>query len=417
MSRSQKIDPRYAVVFGACLTQFMVIGLLFAYSLFFKTFEDEFGWSRTTLSAAASLAFLMMGVMAAGLGYLGDRFGPKPVLAFTGVMHGLGFALISQVSEPWHLFLIFGVFIGLGMSTHDVVTLSTVARWFDKRRGMMTGVVKSGTAAGQMLLPLVAAFLMASLGWRDATMILGLGAAVSLLIGALLMKTPPLAARGTSDAPAKGDGLASVMKSRVFWTLCAIQFLFLPSLTTVPLHLPVHGMDLGMSTTRAATLLSVIAAASVVGRLAIGAFADRIGGKRGLILCFLPLIVALVALLAIDQPWLLFVAALAYGFGHGGLFTIIAPTIAEFFGTRAVGAIFGAVLFFGTIGGAIGPILAGRIFDTTGSYTPAFMTLAGMATLGLVLVLSLPRAERSDARAPEPMRSDDGAARQDLPSH
>lgn len=417
MSRSQQIDPRYAVVFGACLTQFMVIGLLFAYSLFFKTFEDEFGWSRTTLSAAASIAFLMMGVMAAGLGYLGDRFGPKPVLAFTGVMYGLGFALISQVSEPWHLFLIFGVFIGLGMSTHDVVTLSTVARWFDKRRGMMTGVVKSGTAAGQMLLPLAAAFLIASLGWRDATMILGLGAAASLLIGALLMKTPPLAAPGTSDAPAKGDGLASVMKSRVFWTLCAIQFLFLPSLTTVPLHLPVHGMDLGMSTTRAATLLSVIAAASVVGRLAIGAFADRIGGKRGLILCFLPLIVALVALLAIDQPWLLFVAALGYGFGHGGLFTIIAPTIAEFFGTRAVGAIFGAVLFFGTIGGAIGPILAGRIFDTTGSYAPAFMTLAGMATLGLVLVLSLPRAERSGARAPEPMRSDDGAARQDLPSH
>ena len=418
MSRSQKIDPRYAVVVGAFLTQFMVIGLLFAYSLFFKTFEDEFGWSRTTLSAAASLAFLMMGVLAAVLGHLGDRFGPKPVLAFTGVMHGLGFALISEISEPWHLFVIFGVFIGLGMSTHDVVTLSTVARWFDKRRGMMTGVVKSGTAAGQMLLPLAAAFLIATQGWRDAAMILGLGAAVFLLIGALLMKTPPPAdALATSDASSKGEGLTSVLRSRVFWTLCAIQFLFLPSLTTVPLHVPVHGMDLGMSTTHAATLLSVIAGASVVGRLAIGTFADRIGGKRGLVLCFLPLIAALLALLAIDQPSLLFVAALAYGFGHGGLFTIIAPTIAEFFGTRAVGAIFGTVVFFGTIGGAIGPILAGRIFDTTGSYTPAFMTLAGMAVLGLVLVLSLPRAGRPDARVPEPIRPDDGATRRDLPSH
>ena len=139
MSRSDKIDPRYPVVFGAWLTQFMIIGLLFAYSLFFKTFEDEFGWSRTTLSAATSLAFLMMGVMAAGLGHLGDRFGPKPVLAVTGLSHGIGFALISQISEPWHLFLIFGVFIGLGMSTHDVVTLSTVARWRLWRAGSTSG--------------------------------------------------------------------------------------------------------------------------------------------------------------------------------------------------------------------------------------------------------------------------------------
>jgi len=400
-----KNDPRYAVVFGACLTQFMIIGLLFSYSLFFKTFEDEFGWSRTTLSAAASLAFLVMGVLATYLGYLGDRFGPKPVLAVTGVLHGIGFALISQVSEPWHLFLIFGVFIGLGMSTHDVVTLSTVARWFDKRRGMMTGVVKSGTAAGQMLLPLAAAFLIAGIGWRGAAMTLGLGAAFFLLIGALLMKTPPASGRATADTPAHGGGLKSVMTSRVFWTLCAIQFLFLPSLTTVPLHMPVHGMDLGMSAARAATLLSTIAGASVVGRLAIGAFADRIGGKRGFILCFLPLIVALAALPAIGAPWLLFVVALAYGFGHGGLFTIVAPTIAEFFGTRAVGAIFGAIVFFGTIGGAIGPILAGRVFDTTGSYDPAFMTLAGMATLGLMLVLSLPGANRSGACEPEAVQS------------
>jgi MFS family permease len=410
MSRSNTVDPRYAIVLGACLTQFMIIGLLFSYSLFFKTFEDEFGWSRTTISAAASLAFLVMGLFASYLGHLSDRWGPKPVLAATGLGHGIGFALISQVSEPWHLFLIFGLFIGLGMSTHDVVTLSTVARWFDKRRGIMTGVVKTGTAVGQMLLPLAAAFLIAGYGWRNAAMTLGIVAVFVLLAGALLMKTPATDSdRGASKAGAGGIGLKSVLNSRIFWTLCAIQFLFLPSLTTVPLHMPVHGMDLGMSATSAATLISTIAGASVAGRLAIGAFFDRIGGKRGFVLCFLPLIAGLAALLAIDVPWLLFVAALAYGFGHGGLFTIVAPTIAEFFGTRAVGAIFGAVVFFGTIGGAIGPILAGRIFDTTGSYDLAFMILAGMAVLGLLLVLSLPRSNQPAAREAEAMQPGAGA--------
>ena len=135
-------DSRYVVVFGACLTQFTIIGLLFSYGLFFKVFEAEFGWSRTMLSSCSALAFLMMGILAMGAGRLSDRFGPRLVLTLTGVIFGLGFALISQVSQPWHLFVIFGVFIGLGLSTHDVVTLSTIGRWFENRRGMMTGVVK-----------------------------------------------------------------------------------------------------------------------------------------------------------------------------------------------------------------------------------------------------------------------------------
>lgn len=395
MSSSKTLDPRYAVVAGACLTQFMVIGLLFSYSLFFKTFEDEFGWSRTTLSAAASLSFLMMGVLATFFGHLGDRFGPRPVLATTGLLTGLGFALISQVSAPWHLFLIFGLLISVGMSTHDVITLSTVARWFKRRRGMMTGVVKTGTAVGQMLMPLAAALLIADIGWRAAAMTLGVGAAFFLLIAALLMKRPPAAAE-TSDNPDEPTGnLRSAMGSRVFWTLCAIQFLFFPTLTTVPLHIPVHGMDLGMANTTAAALLSTAAGASAIGRLTVGGFSDRIGGKKGYLLCLTPLIVSLGSLLAFEQTWLLFTAMVIYGFAHGGLFTIVAPTLTEFFGTRAVGAIFGAVVFFGTVGGAIGPILAGRIFDLTGSYAPAFITLAAMAMLGILLTLTLPMTKRT----------------------
>ena len=394
MQNDKRIDPRYAVVAGACLTQFMVVGLLFSYSIFFKIFEDEFGWSRTTLSAAASLAFIVMGVLASFMGHLGDRLGPKPVLATTGLAYGIGFALISQIGEPWHLFLIFSIFIGLGLSAHDVITLSTVARCFDKRRGIMTGVVKSGTAAGQMLLPVAAAFLIAVIGWRSAALTLGVGAACFLLVGAFLMNTPAPSSGAVTSVGGPSAGLGSALRSRVFWTLCAIQFLFFPTLTTVPLHLPVHGMDLGMSTASAASLLSAIAGASVVGRLAIGAFADRIGGKRGFSLWLLPLIASLLALSVINSRWSLFAAALGYGFSHGGLFTIVAPTVAEYFGTRAVGAIFGGIVSFGTVGGAIGPILAGRIFDVTGSYVAAFVTLASMAALGLFLVLSLPRMDR-----------------------
>jgi MFS family permease len=384
------LDNRYLIVLGACLTQFMVIGLLFSYGLFFKYFEVEFGWSRTLLSSCVSFAFLVMGVLAFFCGRLSDRYGPRLVLAVSGTLCGIGYALLSQVTQPWQLFVIFGLFIGVGMATHDVVTLSTIAREFRRRRGIMTGVVKVGTAAGQMTIPSIAAFLIAIYDWRLALMILGIAAVVLLLIAALLMKSPPVSAGLGKGTGAAGSRLREARRTRTLWMICAIQFSFFSTVTTIPLHIVVHGMDLGMTPALAAILLSVLAAASVVGRLSVGALVDRISGRRALILCFVPLIVSLLAFLSITTPWALFAAVPIYGLAHGGFFTVMSPTVAEYFGLQAHGAIFGFVLFFGAVGGAAGPILAGRIFDLMGSYDTAFSALAVLAAMGLALVLRLP---------------------------
>lgn len=390
-------DPRYLVVAGACLTQFTIIGLLFSYGLFLKPLEAEFGWSRTLLSAASSLAFFMMGTLAMIGGRLSDRFGPRRVLGVSGVLYGAGFALISQITAPWQLFAIFGTFLAVGLSTHDVVTLSTIARWFQRKRGIMSGVIKVGTATGQIAVPPIAALLIAAFGWRLALILIGVVAAILLLAAALLMRAPPRPA-AAQNRPETSAGFAWARRSPVFWKMCAIQFLFFAALMTVPLHLAVHGMDLGMSQTKAATLLSVIGAASIAGRLSVGALVDRIGGRNAFVLCFIFLLGSLVGLSLIAAPAALFVVVAVYGFGHGGLFTVVSPTVAEYFGMRAHGAIFGTILFFGTIGGSIGPILAGQVFDRTGSYQPAFITLSVAAGLGLLLVLTLPRA-RSGAAA------------------
>ena len=215
-------DPRYRIVFGACVTQFAVIGLLlFAYGLFFEIFENEFGWPRAVLSGAMSLVVLSMGFLAAFSGRLSDLYGPRIVLSVSGIVFGLGVASISQISAPWHLFLIFTMFIGVGMATHDVVTLSTVARWFVRRRGMMTGVVKVATAIGQISLPAVVAALIAAFGWRDAIMVTGFAAAVLLFGAAQLVRRPEEGeATGASEeaatpAPAPIDYKAAV-RTRVF---------------------------------------------------------------------------------------------------------------------------------------------------------------------------------------------------------
>ncbi len=302
----------------------------------------------------------------------------------------MGYALLSQVTQPWQLFAIFGLFIGVGMGTHDVVTLSTIARQFRQRRGIMTGVVKVGTAAGQIAVPPIAAFLIAIYDWRLALMILGSGAVVLLLFAAFLVNSPPARPGSGHATDATGARFQEARRSRTLWMICAIQFSFFSTLTTIPLHIVVHGMDLGMTPALAAILLSVMGAASVAGRLTVGALVDRIGGRRALILCFVPLIASLLAFLFISAPGVLFAAVAVYGFAHGGFFTVMSPTVAEYFGLRAHGAIFGLVLFSGTIGGAAGPIFAGRIFDLTESYALAFAALAALATLGLALVLRLP---------------------------
>ncbi|MEM1200449.1 MAG: MFS transporter, partial [Pseudomonadota bacterium] len=391
----KSLDQRYFIVFGACLTQFFIIGLLFSYGLFFKAFETEFGWSRTLLSSCISLAFLVMGILAFFAGGLNDRYGPRVVLSVAGTLCGVGYALLSQVTEPWQLFVLFGMFIGVGMATHDVVTLSTIARWFHQRRGIMTGVVKVGTAVGQITVPPVAAYLIVLFGWRPALIILGLTAVVMLLIAASLLRSPPAPEGAAAQAASSGLSFEEARSSSLLWMLCAIQFSFFPTLTTVPLHIVVHAMDLGMTPATAAILLSVIGASSVVGRLTFGGLADRIGGKRALLLCFIPLLFSLAAFLLIQTPWMLFAAVGLYGFAHGGLFTAVSPTVAEYFGLKAHGAIFGLILLFGTIGGSLGPILAGWAFDVSGSYTMAFSSLAGLLVFGLLLVLRLPAAPAS----------------------
>lgn len=397
MARSMRarFDSRYLIVTSAFITQGVMVGSMFAYGVFFKELEVDLGWSRTVLSAAFSTSFLVMGVTGIIVGRISDRIGPRKVLSAAGLLFGAGYALMFFMSSPWHMFVLYGVFVGAGLSAHDVVTLSTIARWFDKRRGMMTGVVKIGTAFGQMSIPLLVVALTAQFGWRIALLMLGCGAAILLVLAAQGMRrSPPASANAAAQptcgaSPESGLILAQATRTRQFWTLCGVQCAFISSLVTMPVHIPVHGMDLGMTATQAAGLLTVIGLFSVVGRAGVGSAVDRIGGRRAMMICLLTLIIGMTVLLFADSAPGLYLFATIYGVAHGGLFTVVSPTLAEYFGTVAHGAIFGTVLFFGTLGGALGPVLAGMAFDQTGSYHLVFGGLGGLACVGLMLIATL----------------------------
>ena len=150
--KTSKFFYGYIILSACFLIQGIGVGTFVAFGVFFKPLLAEFGWSRATISGASSLAFLLMGFLGILVGNLNDKFGPRIIMAVTGVFYGSGHFLLSQLNSVWQLYLFFGLVVGIGLSSIDVIALTTTARWFVRRRGMMTGLVKVGTGAGQMIM-------------------------------------------------------------------------------------------------------------------------------------------------------------------------------------------------------------------------------------------------------------------------
>jgi len=380
------------------------IGIYVAYGVFFNPIMAEFGWSRAVLSGASSIAMFIMGLFGILVGRLNDRFGPRKLMTGTAVLMGAGLMLTAQTTTVWQLFFFYGVIFGMGTSSVDVIALTTVARWFPLKRGWMTGIVKVGTGAGQFTFPLLATLLIAGYGWRRAFMILGIIALVTLVALAQLLKRDPedisspdpKPNRQVSATPAtrirlsdEGVSLHAALRTFQLWILCLVNLFLVFGLMVVIVHIVPHARDIGLIPSQAAGVLSTIGAISMAGRLATGFVLDRTGGKRIMIICFILLISDLLWLQAADRFWMLYLFAGIYGIAHGGFYTAISPLVAEIFGTRSHGAIFGIVAFFGTCGGAAGPILAGYIFDVSAGYSIAFWMITGMALIGLTLLSML----------------------------
>ena len=159
----------YIVVVAAFFIMVLMFGIFDTFGVFFKPLLTDFGWTRAVTSGAFSLYWIIQGLLAIVVGRVNDRFGPRVVITFCGFIFGLGYLLMSQVSALWQLYLFYGVMIGTGMSGAFVPLTSTVARWFVKRRSMMTGIVVAGIGIGGLIAPPVANWLISIYDWRYPT--------------------------------------------------------------------------------------------------------------------------------------------------------------------------------------------------------------------------------------------------------
>ena len=398
--RRHRIFYGYVIVAASFFIVFIMHGMYNTYGVYFSSLQAEFGWSRATLSAPHSLVFFLAGGFAMLAGRLTDRLGPKVVMVTSGLIIGLGYLLTSRVETIFQLFLFYGVIIGIGNSSVNVTQLSTTVRWFIKRRGMMSGIVKVGTGAGMFIMPLVASWYMTTYGWRNAYLVLGLIAMVSVILVAQLLKRNPaqmgLKPYGAEEVSAKGVEVADkglsfreAFRTRQLWTICTIYFIAWYIGMTNSVHIVTHAIDLGISSVQAAGVLSTIGGISIIGRVVMGSAGDRLGNRRALVISFMVIIIPLFWLQFAGELWALYLYAVVYGFGHGGFFALVSPLVAEVFGTISHGSILGVVLFLGQMGGGVGPTVTGLIFDVTGSYRLAFMIMLALSVVGFIFSIML----------------------------
>lgn len=361
---------------------------------------DDFGWPRALVASTTSFGMLIFGIMAVLTGHLSDRYGPRLIMTVCGIFLGCGFMFMSRATSIWHMYLSLSLLAGIGVSGTDVVLLSTTTRWFVRKRGLMIGIVKVGTGVGMLIMPLLINRLIAEFGWRMACLSLGLLSLTAfVLLSQFLVRDPAkmgLDANGldgaiypNGESIEQGLTLGQTYRTVQFWTICSIYFLLFICMSTILMHVVPHAIDLGISPSSAAGVLSTLGALSIAGRFFMGGAADRIGSRMALIISFGFLITGLVWLQFSTKLWMLYLFAAVHGFAHGGFFALIAPVVTEYFGTRVSGVILGIVIFISTTGGALGPVLAGTVFDATGSYRLVFLVLTGLCLAGIAAAYTL----------------------------
>ncbi len=365
--------------------------LVFTFSIFLKPLSASFGWSRESISAAFGFAALTVAVCSPVLGILLDRFGPRKVILPCMTVFGLAFASLGFLTPSLaHLYATFVVLGIVGNGTTQMGYSRAVSTWFDKQRGLALALVMAGVGTGAMILPPLAQALIGSYGWRTAYIVLG---ALVLLSGIPL--TALFVRERVRDAHAvvKLDGatVREGVRSRAFWILIATLLVGSISVNGAITHLSPLLTDRGVSASTAALAASILGLSSFCGRLLTGLLLDRFFGARvgfGL----LAVVSAGILLLATASSPVPGVAAAAMiGFGLGGEADITPYLLTRYFGLRSFSTLYGFTWTAYATAGAIGPVVMGRAFDLTGSYT-SLLTMLSIATfLSAGLFLLLPR--------------------------
>ena len=396
-----KIFYGWVVVATFCIGGSAIWGVRFSFGVFFKSLESEFTLSRAATSAIFSTLMGLGVIFTVVGGWALDRFGPRIVFLSMGICTGLSLLLTGQVTGLWQIFFTYSLLLAVGSSPIYVVVMSTVSRWFDKRRGLALGMASIGAGMGPLVVAPFATYLIYAFDWRGSFTVLGIIALAMVIPVSLLLKRNPQelgllpdgadfsASEKIAQRPvAVADYLSprQAVRTRSFWMVLGSFLLYATYLLIILTHLVPHVTDLGFSAVEAATVLSVAGGATIIGRLVLGLASDRLGKKRAVMLGAVVHIIALLCVLWARELWMFYVFAFLFGLGWGGMGPATAALIGQTFGLGRLGAILGLLDTGFNIGAAIGPVVGGLIYDLRQSYFLSFLLGIGLMLATMMLV-------------------------------
>ena len=400
---SKKIFYGWWIVFACFLISLYVSSVIFyGFTAFFEPLVEDFGWSYTQISFAASLRGLEMGLLFPLIGFLVDRFGSRKLIFCGVVVVGFGLLVLSFTQS---LAMFYGSFLLLGFGVggvSSVVSMTVVANWFRKKLGIALGVMMSGFGASGLLVPVIVR-LIDVYNWRNTLIILGLGMwSLGIPLSFVIRNRPEqygYLPDGTSSSDQGRDkeiqdkaveiGVKEALKKKSFWYLNIAETIRFMALAAVVTHVMPYLSSVGISRASAGLVAGAIPLFSIIGRFGLGWLGDILDKRYVMAMAFLIMSLGMLAFGYVQVMWLLFLFLVLFSSGSGGSMVLRGAILREHFGRDSLGKILGITMGFASIGGIIGPILAGWVFDTLGSYHLIWFVFCGIIGLAICLILKI----------------------------
>ncbi len=392
------------VAIACTVMMYVTVGVsYYGLSLFLRPLREEHNWSNAVVSGATGTFFLLSGVASFAAGPWIDRYGPKVFLGAGITLTAIGAAAVGFVTEIWHLYLAYALLaVAYGMGA--VVPVSTLmSRWFIHKRAKAMMVSSTGVSLGGATLVPIGALLIEQGGLRLAAPVLGALVFVVAMPVLLLVvaespsslglepdggEEPPAGSRVDAASQYRIWSRAETMRSPSFWAITVAFFLCLSAQTGVLIYqLTFLAEDDKLGTKGAAALaVTTTTIGSILARIVVSMFADRIDKRLMALVLFVLQAGAIVSYLAVNSTLMIYVVALVFGFTIGNIYMAQSLLVGELYGLMSFGTVYGMVALAGQIGSGIGLIGMGRLVDEYGYRLP-FLLLAGADLVAAVIVM------------------------------
>jgi OFA family oxalate/formate antiporter-like MFS transporter len=443
---ADRTPQRWRVVVGALLVQ-VILGTVYAFSVFVTPLQREFGWDRATTQWAFSLALATFAAVMIPAGRLQDRIGPRKVASLGGLLLGASFVLgafLVSGDRPWALYLTYGILGGAGIGFAYVCPIASAVKWFPDRKGLITGVAVAGFGGGALFFAGPASALLLppnetgealglsqillvglgiqegtgfGIGWQTFFLLHGVVSAAAVLVGASLLSNPPAGWQPAGWTPPPAAARPEIgwreMLDTPLASMLWLTFIFgaTSGLMAIGQWTPMMTGVLGGATFAPEWLgafgrfvepVGVLAVFNALGRIAWGRISDLIDRPRAMMIMFLFQGMAFMILVAAQTPITILLASAWVGLNFGGIFALFPSATADYFGTRHLGVNYGWIFTAYGVAGILGPVVGGVLFDATGEYILAFLfagVLCFLAAGCAVVVWGLARARAATLEA------------------